>query len=447
MKKEYYLSLLKGFIILSPLLYGAMGRLFSPLFYALLAVLTLLGLKQPREEKPLPYKKVTALLFFGFLIFLFLQTIPVPRVLLWKLTPGTARTLQHIATDVPLFHPVSLVPFDTLILLLQVIVLALFFLVILRIRLEKQEMLALLHTIVLSAVILLLFSLTGFLRQSAGRHSLHFAFYIAMVFPLVPGLLLRHLKFFESNENPFKTLLLELLSGKRPVLLLTAAGLALAFGIVLTGSRTTQLILLLSCLLFAQWAFFFKKFSRRIRRLLRTVFVIISMLAIFITFFPIFKDLMRIDNVQTREGQKWSQSIFMLRSFPLGGVGFGTLDSIELMHQQERQVELPYHANNGYLEVLTEGGLMGGTLFLLLIGTLLFTYLQMWWHRRHPGVKIVGLGVAVSLVTASVYFIFNTAWRIPSNLLVFFLLLAIGIKVALYKHRHREHTPKPEPKQ
>ena len=121
-KKTYQLSI-KALILLSPLPFGCVGKIFSPLFYLFLLVVSFIGLYQPKEKSDFLYEKWIRCLFYSFLVFLGFQLIPLPVFLLKILSPKTVNILSSLEEQLPAFHPVSLVPFETLVYGCQFLVL------------------------------------------------------------------------------------------------------------------------------------------------------------------------------------------------------------------------------------------------------------------------------------------------------------------------------------
>jgi O-antigen ligase len=126
----------------------------------------------------------------------------------------------------------------------------------------------------------------------------------------------------------------------------------------------------------------------------------------------------------------------MFKAYPLAGTGFGSWEAAITLYDRLDEAQWTPYANNGFLEIIAEGGLAGGLLLFLLVAVTGTAVFKMWRLRRHPEVKIIGLGIITSLFAASILFIFNASLRIPSHFLVFTLLLALGIKIAVHKRRH-----------
>ncbi len=129
MSKKTYLNFLKGFILLSPLPFGCVGNVFSPLFYLLLLLLSFLGLSvndqvpvSGRGQVSFAYQKRVKLfvyIFFGFLVF---QVIPLPVFLLNLISPETVKSYFSVSGEAPAFLTISKVPVETIMFGIRLIV-------------------------------------------------------------------------------------------------------------------------------------------------------------------------------------------------------------------------------------------------------------------------------------------------------------------------------------
>ncbi len=94
MNKNNYLLSIKTLILLSPIPFGCVGKIYSPLFYLLLLVVSFIGLYQPKEKSDFLYEKWIRYFFYSFLVFLGFQVIPLPVFLLKILSPKTVNELN-----------------------------------------------------------------------------------------------------------------------------------------------------------------------------------------------------------------------------------------------------------------------------------------------------------------------------------------------------------------
>jgi O-antigen ligase len=128
----------------------------------------------------------------------------------------------------------------------------------------------------------------------------------------------------------------------------------------------------------------------------------------------------------------------MVRDFPLFGSGFGTYRYAFFLYDVDEGGEWSTHAHSDYLEAAAEGGIIGSLLLFSLLAVLVYSIVKMWLSRKHPEVKMMGIGIISSLFAAALHSIFDFSLHIPANVLTFVLILVIGIKLTTYKREFTE---------
>jgi O-antigen ligase len=454
--KKTYLFSIKALILLSPLPFGCVGKIFSPLFFLLLLVVSFIGLNQPKEKSDFLYEKWIRCFFYSFLVFLGFQVIPLPVFLLKILSPKTVNILSSLEDQLPAFHPISLVPFETIVYGFQFLVFGLFFLVTVNIKLRKREMISLLNIAALSAVIQVLFA---FLKYVQGNryfflffletdrfqdritgtlgNSDHFAFYLEMILPLILSLFFVNLRFFERGRS-LREKFLSMVNESKRIIFYFIAVVLLGVGIILTGSRGGVSTMILSIIIFALFSAYLR-FSTDVQRKLKIIFILILGVVLLIGVHNTVERFLktRVEK-EFRFNTRWPGTITMVSDFPLFGTGFGTFRYSYYLYDNEGGNKWTTHAHNDYLEVFSDGGIAGGILLLSLIGMIVVSIYKMWWKRQHPEVKMLGLGIIVSLFAVIFHSVFDFSLRIPANMLIFILVLALGVKIVNYRKRRIE---------
>ena len=454
-KKTYQLSI-KALILLSPLPFGCVGKIFSPLFYLFLLVVSFIGLYQPKEKSDFLYEKWIRCLFYSFLVFLGFQLIPLPVFLLKILSPKTVNILSSLEEQLPAFHPVSLAPFETLVYGCQFLVFGLFFLVTVNIKLGKSEMISLLNIAAVSAVIQVIFAFLKyvqgnryfflfFLETDIARDRLtgtlgnsdHFAFYLGMILPLILSLFFVNLRFFERGRS-LREKFLSLVDERKRIIFYVTAAVILGVGIILTGSRGGVSTMILSIIIFGLFSAYLR-FSTNVQRKLKIIFTVILGAVLLIGVHNTVERFLKTQiEKEGRFNTRWPATITMASDFPLFGTGFGTFRYSYYLYDKEGGISWTTHAHNDYLEVFSDGGIAGGILLLSLLGMIILSIYRMWWKRRHPEVKMLGLGIIISLFAVLFHSAFDFALRIPANAFIFVLVLALGIKIVNYQKRRIE---------
>lgn len=468
MDREKYLILLKGFILLSPLPFGCVGKVFSPFFYMALLALSFIGLncannpveRRIKKTRFIYEKRVTGLFYIllGFLIF---QAIPLPIFLLKIISPGSVKAISKLKDTLPSFHSLSQAPFETITFGIQIVVMAAFFWSFINIRLKRSEMISIINTLILSASIQSFFGLikyatgskyfflffhhvkkdptSGFLTGTLGNPD-HFAFYLEMILPLILATLFLKIRFLDAGSH-IKDKLISAFNQDRNFIITFTLLILVALAILLTGARSGILTLILSFLIFFMLSYYLKK-TRMIRKKLKVIFIVIAVSAVFIGIQNTTEKFMKTSFESSGRFLRWPDSLKMFSDFPVFGTGFGTYKYSFYSYDTTKGDKWSTHAHNEYIETLSDGGITGAIIFLSLLGILMISIYKMWVSRKHPEIKVLGLGIITGIFAASLHSFFDFSLRIPSNLFVFILLLALGVQLTTYKRDVTESSIK-----
>jgi O-antigen ligase len=319
---------------------------------------------------------------------------------------------------------------------------------------DKQDMISILHTIVLSAVVQVIFA---FLKYTQGNryfflffhpnegneylrtrltgtlgNSDHFAFYLEMILPLTLALFFFHSSSFRS-ELSIREKLLFIVNKGSGIFLYFIAAILLGVGIILTGSRGGAAVMILIIAIFALFSLYLG-ISAVVRQKIKIIFILILAGVLLIGVQHTAARFLKTNiEEENRLKNRWPGTISMISDFPFFGTGFGTFPYSYYLYDKEGGDRWTTHAHNDYLEIFSDGGFTGGILLLYLIGMTMSSFYRMWWKRRRPDVKMLGLGITVSLFAVIIHSIFDFSLRIPSNVLTFVLILALGMKIANYQ--------------
>lgn len=451
-------NFLKILILLSPLPFGSVGRIFSPLFLMLILILSFIALDQPGGQVQFLAKKKIQYVFIAFLGFLGFQLLPLPPFLLKLVSPTTANHIFQLTGQLTGFHPISTVPFETLMFGFRFLVYSLFFLSLLHVRFKKKEMISIFKILVLSSVFQVILGLTKYLHGNKYFflffHKLaendplekyltgtlgnpnHFAFYLGMVFPLFLALLFLKLQFLEAGKS-LREKIIAVVDKNKWLLLYAAVPILLGTGIILTGSRSGIVTMILCFLIFSQLAVYLKQ-GKSIRQKLAFFFIVITAAVLFIGVQTTVNKFLSTSFESSGRFLRWPATLNMSKDFLILGAGFGTYRYSYFLYDPDEAGNWSTHAHNDYLEIFAEGGIIGSILFFLLIGMVFYSIIRMWWARGHPEIKVLGIGIITSLFTVVFHSFFDFSLRIPANVIVFVLVLALGIQLVTYKKEFKE---------
>jgi O-antigen ligase len=442
---------LQVLIIVSPIPLGCIAGIWLPLCYFLFAIFALLAFTVPGSPFKFFFQRPIRWLTIIFFLLLFIQLLPLPFFIVNWLSPGVKRVLESLSGSIPVFHSLSLIPSETVLALARFLVYALFFIALLRLNWDKKDIFILFATAILSGAAQAIFGLLklgqgntkfflffmtddhvpGFLRGTIYNPD-HFAFYLELLFPLALGLLFAHLQIFDPGQS-LREKILHISEDSR-VFLLFLAAIIIAAGIYLTGCRAGIAVLILSTLFFAQMSVFLRV-NFRARRHLRLVFILATLLAVFVGLQSTLEKFLAGSYIEAGRVDYWANALAMFRDFPLFGTGLGTFKYAYFLYG--REAGLVNHAHNEYVESLSDMGIFAALVFFALLAFMVISLLRMWIARRHPEVKPAVLGVLTAVFAAAFHSLFDFSLRIPANAFLFLTLLALGMKLVTHK---REFT-------
>ena len=134
----------------------------------------------------------------------------------------------------------------------------------------------------------------------------------------------------------------------------------------------------------------------------------------------------------------WSGTLTLIGDYPLVGTGLGTYVTSFRRHKPTL-ASLVEHADNDYLELLAEAGVLG---FLVVVGGLgwfAWRTLQRWSARHDPEVRGLVAGGLAGVVAIGVHSLVDFNLHIPANALTFAVLLGV-LAVAVHLRGHQDHA-------
>lgn len=456
MKRTSQVRWLILLVWLAPLPFGSVATFFEPFFYAWLALTAMVILWSNPEAAPrIPHDRWLRRILTGISLLLILQILPLPRFLIILLSPHHQVLYSQLQSNSTFWGTFSLVPAETIAFLARNGVLFLFLLALLKLRLEKSEMVRLIQHLVLSTTAQVLFGVlklangnrnfflffypdesgaySSFLTGTLGNPD-HFSFWLQMTLPLAIMLLLLRLKAMETRQT-IRQRLISVINAERGVWLMAIPPLILGAGIILSGCRAGMLAMVISFLVFSQLTYYYRR-SRVIRKKLKIIFIGFTLIALFIGVQQTwFKILATSDHISGSSGRflRWPNTLAMFKDFPLLGTGFGTYRFSFYLYDTDVSGRWSTHAHNDYLEILSDGGLVGLGLFMALFFVLGYSILRLWLDRRHPEMKMIGIGLISAFTAVIIHSFFDFSLRIPSNSMVFVILIALAIRIGTYK--------------
>jgi len=399
-----------------------------------------------------PHSAILVLLSL-FLILVLLQMIPIPTGVAKVLSPKTFEIRQSLAYAIPqsaIGNPqfaISFVPFLTKIEFYKWLTLAALFLFLLHwnhfvdgFRITNQLIIVIFFVGVFE-------SLYGMFEFFSGHHQIlylkgvssvtgtfinrnYFAGYLLMVIPLGMG-------FFFSREaldsRRFQGWRQRLSSLDGKTLLIGFGIIVMILGLIFSASRMGILSLLLS---FTLISLLFKArqrgegFSRSTLLILGLALlwgIWIGLDAVIGRFFNVSEDL-------KGRWMIWRDTWKAIRDFPIFGTGLGTFSQILPMYKTFHIRRFVSHAENDFLQLASEVGLIGmGILFILFIFLLVKAVPRIRSMSITDSGRYIGIGSLVGILALMFHSLFERNLQVPANAFLFTFLWTLVLRKTSWK--------------
>jgi O-antigen ligase len=141
------------------------------------------------------------------------------------------------------------------------------------------------------------------------------------------------------------------------------------------------------------------------------------------------------DTLQKSRGYIWQSTLRMIAAQPVLGVGLGAYETAYPQYSQQDSSVYPVaQAHNDYLQIVADGGLVGGALALWFIVLLARAVGR---GIRHQDVRLaaLSLGAGGGLMALLVHSWFDFNLQLPSNALLFLWLSALVAVLGVKPHK------------
>jgi len=138
------------------------------------------------------------------------------------------------------------------------------------------------------------------------------------------------------------------------------------------------------------------------------------------------KDAGKIETFSQSRGWIWRDTWALIRAYPLAGVGLGAFQTAYPIHSQyDGSLGVVSEAHNDYLQILADGGLIGGALALWFM-VALFRVIFRGLGSHNPLLAGLALSSGAGIFGLLVHSLFDFNLQLPSNSLLFLLLSAVA---------------------
>lgn len=256
----------------------------------------------------------------------------------------------------------------------------------------------------------------------------YLAGYLLMVIPLSVGYLFSR-ETISTNRFMGWRHWLSSLDGK--TLLIGFSVIVMVLGLLFTASRMGILSLLLS---FSLISFLFRN-PEKGKRFSKTVVLIFGLALLWAAWIGLDAVISRFFSVSEGFEERWKiwgNTFQIFKDFPLFGSGLGTFVQVFPMYRSFHIRGLVTHAENDFLQLASEVGLVGVGLLLILFLFLLYkaiSGIRSLSHRESG--RYIGIGGLVGILALMFHSIAERNIQVPSNALLYTILWAIVLRISI----------------
>ena len=413
-------------IILTPLVYGSvqilpLAVLESILF--LILFIWFLKIASAREVSFLkPYGWIPICLF---ILVIFLQLIPLPKLFLSLLSPQRVVLINRFLPQESInqaFFSLSIYRNQTITKLIELLSYAGLFFVLINNLQSRRQFNRIILVIIFTGLLVAILEMTrGFNFPFINKN--HFAGYMEMIIPLTIGYLLTDL--IKPKKIIFTFIVVIMISAL--FLCLSRAGTLCFLGSVI----------FMVCAL---------RLRRGLKRKATIIYILIIISILFLIIMGVEPALERFSTLFKKEivsaGGRWDiwkDTFKMIIDFPLFGTGLGTFGNIYPAYKTVAAQAIFSYAHSDFLELISETGIVGLGLIVWFLSLFFRGIFLNWLNRHHPFVKGIALGGLTGLLGILLYSFFDFNLHIPANALLFTIIMALTYKCVFVEFNDNEN--------
>jgi O-antigen ligase len=385
-----------------------------------------------------------------FLIVVLFQLIPFPPGIVKILSPKTYELRHALAvstpqSDIHIPHStISFVPFATKVEFFKWLTLSGLLLFLLFWRFPGNDFRVISRFVVVIFLMGVFESLYGMFEFFSGHHQIlnlkgiaavsgtfinrnYFAGYLLMVIPLSMGLFFSREAMLKSRATSWRHRL-SLLDGK--TLLVGFGVVVMILGLLFSASRMGILSLLLS---FSFITLLFRD-PRRGKRFSKTSVLILSLAllwGVWIGLDAVIRPFFNVGEDLKSRSEIWANTFKIIQDFPTLGSGLGTFGMIFPMYRTLHIRRLVTHAENDFLQLSSEVGLVGVGLLVILFIFLFFKAVSGIRSLSHStSERYVGIGGLVGILALMFHSLVERNLQVPANAFLYTFYWGLVLKMA-----------------
>ncbi len=436
-------------LIFSPIAFGARAQWsFGIVSAAVFSGFLLLLIQKRSKQEPL-YKAPGTLPLILFCLWIFVQIIPFPPWLIGLISEGTFTLYQNTAGTIEpnSWISLSINKQETLSEFFRYSTYAVFYIFMVQLLKDSDFLKKTVQIVTFLSAFLAIFAILQYFISGDRIYWFrevpknatpfgpyiyhnHFAGFMEMTFPLALCLFLYYKP--RLSYHSFRERLFELFNHPKINLHMLYGFWTIIIGASVFVSYSRGGIISL-CLSMVFLAIMMTGFA--VRKEGQVLFSLVIILILFsVGWFgwdPIFDRFERIRNaegvIQDSRIPVWEDSMNIVREYPLTGTGFGTFVHIYPSYRTAKGNLIFDHAHNDYLEILSNGGVVGAFLFFCFLFSFFYkTYQKV--KKRHDSLSIfLYLGSITGIVAILIHSITDFNLQNGANGLYFFFLAGLGV--------------------
>jgi len=439
-------------LLFSPLAFGTVEPWSLAIMETLSLLLLFLVLMGGARSKQAFYQIPGIVPLMLFLTYVFIQIIPLPPWMIKVISPATYAIYSEtvLVSDPAAWVSLSINKKATLMEFFRFASYGAFYAVTVQLLSRKDALKKTVAIIIIFASALSFFSILQHLLSNGKLYWVrerllggvpfgpyvnrnHYAGLMEMLFPLVVGLFLvykPHVSYISFREK-----IAEMFNLQRTNLymLLGFSAVLIGTSIFLSLSRSGIISLCLSMIVFGLLVV--GKQADRKRGLIIIVICILIVLAVgWFGWGPIIERFKEISPMKEEITEfrpiLWKDSRKIVNDFLVAGTGFGSFISIYPLYRTLPAKNLVDHAHNDYIELLTDGGIIGFLIVTWFVLTVFYASFRIFLKRRELYSVYLFIGSVAGLISILLHSVTDFNLHIGANGLYFFFLSGLVVSTA-----------------
>ncbi len=398
------------------------------------------------SELRTPNSRLYIALLFLFLLLVLLQMVPLPSGIIKILSPKTYDLRHFLSIPSPPFElsalsfTLSFVPIATRVEFIKWVALIGLFLFLLHWNLSGKERRVTNQLILVIFLMGVFESLYGMFEFFSGHNQIlhlkglvssvtgtyvnrnYFAGYLLMAIPLSTGLILSREDFRHHGWRHR----LSSMDGK--TLLIGFGVIVMILGLLFSASRMGIASLLLSITLIS---FLFGSFrgGKRFSKVPILILVLALLWAGWIGLDAVISRFFTVSEGFEFRWSFWSSTFQIVKDFPLFGSGLGTFIQVFPRYRSLHLRTFASHAENDFLQLISEVGLVGGVLLLAVFIILLYKAvagIRSLSHRESQ--RYIGIGGLVGILALMFHSLVERNIQVPANAFLYTFIWALVLR-------------------